>query len=1592
MGTRSYADVPPTAATIALNAYIFGYGGHSLVTPHATLKHLWWTDHRIQAKITRPFVISKLRGEEREFLDKQLAFGEGLTDDTYMEWILDRAKRLFLILAEIGVPDQIFGCIDDSWDDDDLPVSMENVKNLELAYDNDDELNKKFYETQFVYLLRELRMGAHIDYGPNEHIPMDYVNTLPPAVSLQVWDRISFPGRPDSIFMRRKYALTDKETGQSFRQTFMQDVRQANALRHEHIANVWASYTSEDAGYILSDFVGEHTLSTFIDHRTPMQFMRIPVAQRPALLLEWIHCLSDALASLHHRGTAHAAIRPSNILISHDNHIAFSDVGTLRTFQRGKKPQKTETYDYAAPESQVSKAPIVVPSSPPVSSISAFNRLRKMSSSTSGSSTEPSTGSSTRSNSLCHTAPTSPATSPRSMAKGRSNSFTTTISAAFSSSPLPTRSSSSFRNFSRHMLGNEPCPYPSVPTSPRTIQSQMSMPRICSALPNPDFLQDLPEAAPEMSDIYSLACVFLDILTFLLRGKLNDFVRFRASRTSTSPSDRTKGKVRLDHSFHCNPEKVEAWIDTLREESEKRSEEVFRGMPDLLRLIQRMMAQNALLRPSALVTDHQIPQGGHPTEMDPFYSPPTTRAPGAGPATAIVAPWTVDAARRAVNQQLPSQQTPQGQFMPPPMTPRGVDHHPPLANQGAFERARPGFGQHQAAFQHTQQMQPFQQPNMPQHPHMMHDPSAMPMAMAGPGINWPGPMHPQQPTHQQPPRGFAPGYGQMQQMAMGVVGPNVEYNQTHAPLMPPPSQQMHAPNQADRQYHQWHALPVEDGFANNLARLMQHQSEMQVNQMPAPGGVSPYQPPPAAPSRAPWGRAPWIQDRAAQVYPGQNFPPVPHQQQMAVPNQHHPVLQIEGIPPLNSGLPLPGHRHSHPGAVLSYNHYPAPPMHAPWRQMPTPKLKDFGAPSPAAYTLQKLIPTVPLAYACRFVHMFNDRFANKFELNMFSGWCQRFEKSTFTPQQLFDHVDNILALNEAWDLKDMFSLFRPAVPNAVVYPLFFQPSRDGGNHQGGSDQRAYGQGAYNHHANAQAANDQAANDQAANAQDVDTQTPNTQAVYHKGANDSISSQPGNDRVVDQAEPEDSSAREAIGRHAEEFEHKGGQETQRNKLVVKLPVVSPNSTASPRGKKRPAKSEYSEHENAQASDALDSGAVDKPMTKKQKKKKGPISSLKASDLTEHDSLGHRVQDDIGFTGTLHLSGSPASHDSDSPTPHRSKQSRRKGTQKKTAVAPARKHVKLGNKPATSVPHVGPIFPSRRAIFARDSRPYIHSICGRGFKHMDDVKSHHYGSASKKVGCPVIRAAVAERGRKVIDDFPAWDTHESCKIRYTDIKYQETKNGYVILNQESLDKVQKAIDAGEEYKRMMNEDGDYDDAMQDQDDIVTEVDEDLVNEHVKKESQDDATKNIDPFLLSSKAELGWTFPATRAYAPQPFGYNALVSNTSEQMSKGPMKADSSVTGAAMQQRAAKPIPIMDQPPAHLKYTANTSFYGPSLMGQPSNHQMSTMTQPNPTASPTTPPTKPNVPKRKVVKAGWNAEDEHDEEKLRAAALEWKMRNKK
>ncbi|KAI5271374.1 kinase-like protein [Aureobasidium subglaciale] len=573
MGTISYAQVPPTAATIALNAYIYGFGGHSLVTPHAALKQLWWTEDRIDSKVTRKFVVSQIKGEERDFLDKPLAFGEGLTDDTYMEWILGRARRLFLVLAEIGKPEQIFGLIDDSLDDDDLPFSLESIVDMDLCVEPDERLNRKFYATQFLYLLRQLGQGGHIDYGPQEHIPMEYVHKVPPAVSLQSWDRVHFPKDHEQVYVRRKFAFGTGDDKYELRGAYLRDVAEARRLIHPHIARVWASYTAGDAGYVLSDFVAEHTLASFIAHRTPYQFMRVPQGDRPIILLEWMHCLVDALAMLHHRGLQHGAIRPSNILVDHDNCIAFSDIGILRTFQRGKKAVKNEVSGYSAPEIYQEEKVRGVhfadrPSSPvEIKHGSNDGTISGVSMSSSGLSD-------TSKSVLVHSS-SPPVDSPM-------NSFNPPLPA-----PIPL-----FRNFSRHLpppptfasansstdddpkffspddvglsqpspirvdrrpswasWGTTPCPTSSTASDPSTLLSELlneplSVPKpLCIRKTtsqrslNSNIQRNTQADTGFESDVFSLGCVYLDLVTYIVKGKLSDLQKFRAQSKAPLPTD-----------------------------------------------------------------------------------------------------------------------------------------------------------------------------------------------------------------------------------------------------------------------------------------------------------------------------------------------------------------------------------------------------------------------------------------------------------------------------------------------------------------------------------------------------------------------------------------------------------------------------------------------------------------------------------------------------------------------------------------------------------------------------------------------------------------------------------------------------------------------------------------------------------------------------------------------------------------------------------------------------------------------------------------------------------------------------------------------
>ena len=324
---------------------------------------MWWDDARIEATVTRQYVTSHLRPDEALRLDEHLRFGHGLTDDTYWEWIELKAKRIFLILVELGVPDQIFGVIDDSWDDDDLPIPMDQVERLALTFQKDEKLEKKFFHKQFNYLLRHLQKGEQLVYEDEEVVPLELAEKRPvgSVVALATHnniDKVHLPGKPDDVLLRRRIPL-GFEKGQISPEDYLSGVDTMKSIQHGHLTSLWASYIHDNCAYLLLTPVNETNLKSVLTI-TPQSIKILAKQDRRLLLLNWLHCLADALSALHHHGLSHRNIKPSTVMLDADNHIFLGDVGIFPIGEKGGFEK--DSYDYSAPEN----APRPITSTPGV--------------------------------------------------------------------------------------------------------------------------------------------------------------------------------------------------------------------------------------------------------------------------------------------------------------------------------------------------------------------------------------------------------------------------------------------------------------------------------------------------------------------------------------------------------------------------------------------------------------------------------------------------------------------------------------------------------------------------------------------------------------------------------------------------------------------------------------------------------------------------------------------------------------------------------------------------------------------------------------------------------------------------------------------------------------------------------------------------------------------------------------------------------------------------------------------------------------------------------------------------------------------------
>ena len=474
----------------------------------------WWLEERIDATVNREYVWRELGSRKhQDQLSRPLAFGHSLTNDTYIDWILLKGRRLFLILDHIGLPECIFQVLDRSLDDDDLPLSEEALYELNLFGGKTETIDKKFFKQQFQFLVKDLASGQHTDYGAHDVVPLEVVHKRPSVSSNSTTDRICLHDR----LYTRKRLLTSGERGVD-RVHFVIHMKALQKLRHPHLAEVFASYTQKDFSYMLLTPSSEITLKNFLEE-PPKSFKQLEKEERRATLLRWTHCMASALAYLHSRGFTHQSIRPSSILVSTQNTICLSDFWALKALDDDETSNsyKAETYDHAAPENWQRKA-----------CLHETAPLRT---------TLPGGGRTTR-----RLPSVSNAASPTS----RSGSISTAVG---SQTPQTRRRSK-------------------TESSASSVHSQ-SRNAIITTFATPSLIGSPSFAA----DVFSLSTILLELMTLLLGRSMKAFSSHRSKHNRLAG----RGGAPADASFHKNLPQVGTWIEALDRQAREKERSFLKG-------------------------------------------------------------------------------------------------------------------------------------------------------------------------------------------------------------------------------------------------------------------------------------------------------------------------------------------------------------------------------------------------------------------------------------------------------------------------------------------------------------------------------------------------------------------------------------------------------------------------------------------------------------------------------------------------------------------------------------------------------------------------------------------------------------------------------------------------------------------------------------------------------------------------------------------------------------------------------------------------------------------------------------------------------
>ncbi len=122
------------------------------------------------------------------------------------------------------------------------------------------------------------------------------------------------------------------------------EARLAARINHPHVVSVFDLVQTDDALWLVMEYVDGPSLSTMVRERGPLS---------PSAAAQLLEPVADALVAAHAQGVVHRDVKPSNILVSDEGGAKLSDFGIARGDQDATLTQTglvTGSPAYLAPE------------------------------------------------------------------------------------------------------------------------------------------------------------------------------------------------------------------------------------------------------------------------------------------------------------------------------------------------------------------------------------------------------------------------------------------------------------------------------------------------------------------------------------------------------------------------------------------------------------------------------------------------------------------------------------------------------------------------------------------------------------------------------------------------------------------------------------------------------------------------------------------------------------------------------------------------------------------------------------------------------------------------------------------------------------------------------------------------------------------------------------------------------------------------------------------------------------------------------------------------------------------------------------------